>query len=46
MLAKNTDPDKCVYSGYGIGSMVSIRVHSFHYLMIMWVKMSLFLELI
>ena len=38
-LAKNADPDKCVFSGYGIG-------FDLHYLKVAWAKMSLCLELI
>ena len=42
-LTKNADPDKYAYTGYGI------RFYSrseFHYLMVAWEKLSLFLELI
>ena len=38
-LAKNSDPDKYVFSGYGIG-------FDLHYLKVAWAKMSLCLELI
>ena len=42
-LTKNADPNKYVCTGTGIRS---ICVQNVHYLMVVWVKMSLLLELI
>ena len=42
-LTKNADPNKYVCTGTGIRS---ICVQNFHYLMVVWVKMSLLLEMI
>ena len=42
-LTKNADPDKCKYNGYGIGFDYA---QNGYYLVVAWVKMSLFLELI
>ena len=38
-LAKNAEWDKYVYSGYGIGFDSGSE---FHYLLVVWVKLSLF----
>ena len=43
MLAKNDNPDEYIYNGYGIGMTC---IQNFHCLTLVWVKMSLLLELI
>ena len=43
MLAKNYNPDEYIYNGYGIGMTC---IQNFNCLILVWVKMSLLLELI